>query len=79
MDCETGRLSRRIRREHQLVQSGRLVAPVITFATNDLAIMVRAGNPARVGTLADLGRASLALAMPNPEFEGVRGRSGPPW
>ena len=63
----------------QLVQSGRLVAPVITFATNDLAIMVRAGNPARVGTLADLGRASLALAMPNPEFEGVRGRSGPPW
>src|SRR5215475_11597050 len=55
----------------QLVQSGRLVAPVITFATNDLAIMVRAGNPARVATLADLGRAGLALAMPNPEFEGV--------
>jgi molybdate transport system substrate-binding protein len=55
----------------QLVQSGRLVAPVITFATNDLAIMVRAGNPARVATLADLGRGSLPLAMPNPEFEGV--------
>jgi molybdate transport system substrate-binding protein len=55
----------------QLVQSGRLVAPVITFATNDLAIMVRAGNPARVATLADLGRAGLPLAMPNPEFEGV--------
>jgi ABC-type molybdate transport system substrate-binding protein len=55
----------------QLVQSGRLVAPVITFATNDLAIMVPAGNPARVATLADLGRAGLPLAMPNPEFEGV--------
>jgi molybdate transport system substrate-binding protein len=55
----------------QLVESGRLVAPVITFATNDLAIMVPAGNPARVATLADLGRAGLALAMPNPEFEGV--------
>jgi ABC-type molybdate transport system substrate-binding protein len=55
----------------QLVESGRLVAPVITFATNDLAIMVRAGNPARVATLADLGRAGLPLAMPNPEFEGV--------
>jgi molybdate transport system substrate-binding protein len=55
----------------QLVQSGRLVAPVVTFATNDLAIMVPAGNPARVATLADLGRAGLALAMPNPEFEGV--------
>jgi ABC-type molybdate transport system substrate-binding protein len=55
----------------QLVESGRLVAPVITFATNDLAIMVRAGNPVRVVTLADLGRAGLPLAMPNPEFEGV--------
>jgi ABC-type molybdate transport system substrate-binding protein len=55
----------------QLVESGRLVAPVITFATNDLAIMVRAGNPVRVATLADLGRAGLPLAMPNPEFEGV--------
>jgi molybdate transport system substrate-binding protein len=55
----------------ELVNSGRLVAPVITFATNDLAIMVRAGNPGRVATLADLGRAGLPLAMPNPEFEGV--------
>src|SRR5215475_13993985 len=55
----------------QLVESGRLVAPVITFATNDLTIMVRAGNPARIATLADLGRAGLTLAMPNPEFEGV--------
>ncbi len=56
---------------NQLVQSGRLVAPVITFATNDLAIMVPASNPARIAALADLGRAGLALAMPNPEFEGV--------
>jgi molybdate transport system substrate-binding protein len=55
----------------QLVESGRLVAPVITFATNDLAIMVPAGNPLRVAMLADLGRTGLALAMPNPEFEGV--------
>ena len=42
-----------------------------TFATNDLAIMVRAGNPAHVAGLADLARAGLALAMPNPAFEGV--------
>jgi len=55
----------------QLVESGRLVSPVVTFATNDLTIMVPAGNPARVVTLADLGRGGLALAMPNPEFEGV--------
>jgi ABC-type molybdate transport system substrate-binding protein len=54
-----------------LVQQGRLTAPVITFATNDLAIMVRAGNPTHVAGLADLARAGLALAMPNPAFEGV--------
>jgi ABC-type molybdate transport system substrate-binding protein len=56
---------------NELLQSGRLVAPIVTFATNDLAIMVGAGNPAHVGSLADLGRPGLGLAMPNPVFEGV--------
>jgi len=56
---------------NDLVQRGRLKAPVVTFATNDLTIMVPAGNPAHVSSLADLARAGLALAMPNPEFEGV--------
>jgi molybdate transport system substrate-binding protein len=56
---------------NELVQSGRLVAPVVTFATNDLTIMVAAANPAHIGGLPDLGRAGLALAMPNPDFEGV--------
>jgi molybdate transport system substrate-binding protein len=54
-----------------LVQRGRLTAPVVTFVTNDLAIMVPADNPAHVATLGDLARPGLALAMPNPEFEGV--------
>ena len=54
-----------------LVRSGRLTAPVVTFATNDLTIMVPAGNPAQVEKLADLAQPGLALAMPNPEFEGV--------
>jgi ABC-type molybdate transport system substrate-binding protein len=54
-----------------LVQNGRLAGPVVTFATNDLTVMVAAGNPAHVAGLTDLGRAGLALAMPNPEFEGV--------
>lgn len=57
-----------------LVQKGRLVAPVVTYVTNDLAIMVPAGNPARIAGLTDLDRAGLALAMPNPEFEGVAGQ-----
>ena len=53
------------------VKDGRLTAPVVSFATNELTIMVPAGNPAHIGGLADLGRPDLALAMPNPAFEGV--------
>jgi molybdate transport system substrate-binding protein len=53
------------------VEDGRLAAPVVSFATNDLTIMVPAGNPAHIRGLADLARPDLALIMPNPEFEGV--------
>ena len=53
------------------VKDGRLIAPVISFATNDLTIMVQAGNPARINGLADLGRPDLPIVMPNPAFEGV--------
>jgi ABC-type molybdate transport system substrate-binding protein len=56
---------------NELVRRGKLVGPVVAFATNDLTIMVRAGNPARISGLPDLGRVGLALAMPNPQFEGV--------
>lgn len=53
------------------VKDGRLAAPVVSFATNDLTIMVPKGNPGSIQSLADLGRSDLAIAMPNPEFEGV--------
>lgn len=53
------------------VTQGFLAAPVVSFATNDLTIMVPAGNPAHIAGLADLGRPDLALAMPNPDWEGV--------
>jgi len=56
---------------NELVRRGKLAGPVAAFATNDLTIMVPAGNPAHVTGIADLGRAGLALAMPNPQFEGV--------
>jgi molybdate transport system substrate-binding protein len=56
---------------NELVGRGKLLAPVVAFATNDLTIMVPAGNPAHIRGLADLDRAGLALAMPNPQFEGV--------
>ena len=53
------------------VADGRLAAPVVSFATNDLTIMVPKGNPAAIAGLADLAKPGLALAMPNPAFEGV--------
>jgi len=53
------------------VKDGKLAAPVVSFATNDLTIMVPKGNPAHISGLIDLGRSELALVMPNPEFEGV--------
>ena len=53
------------------VRDGRLAAPVVSFATNDLTIMVPKDNPANITGLTDLGRTGLAIIMPNPAFEGV--------
>ena len=44
---------------------------VVTYATNDLAIMVHAGNPRQIHSLNDLGRPDVRLSMPNPQWEGV--------
>lgn len=53
------------------IDEGLLVAPVVPYVTNTLAIMVPKGNPAKVTGLASLGDAKIRLAMPNPEFEGI--------
>jgi ABC-type molybdate transport system substrate-binding protein len=50
--------------------SGVIEDPV-TFASNTLGIMVRAGNPKHVNGLADLGRVDVRVAMPNPKTEGI--------
>jgi ABC-type molybdate transport system substrate-binding protein len=55
----------------RLIDQGDLVGPATIYATNQLAIMVPKGNPAKVRTLSDLGRPEILLAMSNPEFEGV--------
>ncbi len=47
------------------------VSSYVTYATNDLAIMVRKGNPKHIRSLEDLGRADVRLSMPNPQWEGV--------
>lgn len=44
---------------------------VVKYATNDLAIMVHAGNPHHIRSLNDLAKPDLRLSMPNPEWEGV--------
>ena len=48
-----------------------VVEKSVHYATNDLAIMVAAGNPKHIAGLKDLGQASLRLSMPNPAWEGV--------
>ncbi len=52
-------------------REGLLTGAIIPYVTNDLTIMIPAGNPGRVESLRDLGRPDLAVALSNPEFEGV--------
>lgn len=47
------------------------LAETTTYATNNLAIMVSAGNPRHIRSLKDLAKSNLNLAMPNPRTEGV--------
>jgi ABC-type molybdate transport system substrate-binding protein len=51
-------------------QSGE-VEEVVRYTTNDLEIMVAAGNPKHIASLKDLARADVRVALPNPEFEGI--------
>jgi ABC-type molybdate transport system substrate-binding protein len=58
------------RKVQALRRQGR-VGQVVAYASNDLEIMVRQGNPLRVRGLSDLGRAEVRVSMPNPAWEGV--------
>jgi ABC-type molybdate transport system substrate-binding protein len=50
--------------QHQVEQT-------VSYATNDLEIMVAAGNPHHIESLQDLGHDDVRLSMPNPQWEGV--------
>jgi ABC-type molybdate transport system substrate-binding protein len=50
---------------------GRLANPAVPYVTNTLTIMVAKDNPTHIASLTDLGKDSIRLAMPNPEFEGI--------
>ena len=54
-----------------LLHDGLLTGPAVPYVTNNLTIMVPAGNPGRIKGLADLAQPGLKLAMPNPAYEGV--------
>jgi molybdate transport system substrate-binding protein len=41
------------------------------YASNMLALLVRAGNPLHVRSMSDLGRSDVRVVMPNPAWEGV--------
>ena len=47
------------------------IRDVVRYATNNLAIMVRKGNPKNIRSLQDLGRADVRVSMPNPHWEGI--------
>jgi len=59
-----------LRNVRQLQQSGKLKG-VVEYATNNLEIMVHAGNPKHIHSLANLAWPDVRLSMPNPQWEGV--------
>ncbi len=54
-----------------LIKQGMLQGPLVSYATNNLAIMIPSDNPAHIRSLKDLGRPHVRVAMPNPRWEGV--------
>lgn len=54
----------------KLRKNGR-VEQVATYATNDLEMMILAGNPKHISSLKDLAREDVRASMPNPQYEGV--------
>jgi ABC-type molybdate transport system substrate-binding protein len=55
----------------QEMEKAQIVGPPVSYATNDLEIMVRRGNALNIRSLSDLGNDKVRLSMPNPDWEGV--------
>lgn len=60
-----------LKRMKKEVKSGMVTGKLVAYAQNNLALMVRKGNPKHVRTLLDLGNSSLRLSLPNPKWEGI--------
>lgn len=57
-------------RMEKLRAAGR-VGSSTPYASNDLVILVRKGNPRGIHGLADLAQPGLRLSLPNPQMEGI--------
>ena len=55
----------------QEMEKAQIVGTPVSYATNNLEIMVRRGNPLNIRSLSDLGKENIRLSMPNPDWEGV--------
>jgi ABC-type molybdate transport system substrate-binding protein len=53
-----------------------IVEKPVSYATNDLEIMIHAGNPKHIRSLRDLARPDVEVSMPNPKWEGVSRQIG---
>jgi ABC-type molybdate transport system substrate-binding protein len=53
------------------MEQQRQVEKPVHYASNQLEIMVHAGNPQGIRSLPDLGKEEVRLSMPNPAWEGV--------
>lgn len=53
-----------------------LVEESVSYATNKLEIMIRAGNPKHIYSLQDLARPDVRVSMPNPKWESVSRQIG---
>lgn len=53
-----------------------LVEKPVSYATNNLSIMVSAANPKQIHSLQDLGSPAVRLSMPNPQWEGIAKQIG---
>lgn len=50
------------------------IEDTVTYAYNQLSIMVQKGNPKHIRSLKDLGREDVRVSMPNPAWEGIGGQ-----
>ena len=57
-----------------LVKKMSIFSDTVTYAWNNLAIMVRKGNPLKITGWKDLGRKEVRVSMPNPAWEGIAER-----